>query len=411
MSALDPAPDSRRTRRARSTVKESAMETLATAETEAFAREGEIGRLRLTDIVKEFGQGDGTVRAVDDLELDIEPGEFVTLLGPSGCGKTTTLRMIAGFEEPTSGHIYLDDEDIVVQPPNKRPMAMVFQSYALFPHLSVRENVAYGLKLRRLPADRLAEEVDLALTSMNLLALAGRAPNQLSGGQQQRVALARAMVMKPKVLLFDEPLSNLDAKLRVQMRLEIRRLQKRLGITSVYVTHDQSEAMSMSDRIVVMNQGRIEQAATPDEIYRHPASVFVADFIGRANFLDADAVTVTQGADGRARARVRVLGRDVEVAAHPGCIVGERVTLLVRPESMRIAPVDVTDRAVDVVGDHGRVLSAVFYGEHVEYEVETEYGTVVVVVPDPSTESILAEGDAVTLDFVVHRAWLLPAPE
>ncbi|WP_093379634.1 ABC transporter ATP-binding protein [Flavimobilis marinus] len=383
--------------------------TQLTDSTEAFARHADIGRLRLTDIVKEFGQGQQTVRAVDELVLDIEPGEFITLLGPSGCGKTTTLRMIAGFEEPTSGHIFLDDDDIVVEPPNKRPMAMVFQSYALFPHLSVRENVAYGLTLRKMSGAALKEEVDLALTSMNLLGLADRAPNQLSGGQQQRVALARAMVMKPKVLLFDEPLSNLDAKLRVQMRLEIRRLQKRLGITSVYVTHDQTEAMSMSDRIVVMNAGRIEQAATPDEIYRHPASVFVADFIGRANFLDAEAVSVTPRADGHATARVRVLGRDVEVPAHPACVAGAGVTLLVRPESMRLAPVEVASPGDDVLGDHGRVLSVVFYGESVEYEVESEYGTVVVVVPDPSTESILAEGDAVSLSFNSERAWLLPA--
>ena len=387
------------------------MDTIATAETESFAAVGEVGRLRLTDLVKEFGTDRATVRAVDDVALEIEPGEFITLLGPSGCGKTTTLRMIAGFEEPTTGHIHLDGEDIVVQPPNKRPMAMVFQSYALFPHLSVRENVAYGLRLRKVPRAQLDEEVDLALTSMNLAALADRAPHQLSGGQQQRVALARAMVMKPKVLLFDEPLSNLDAKLRVQMRLEIRRLQRRLGITSVYVTHDQSEAMSMSDRIVVMNQGRIEQAATPDEIYRRPASVFVADFIGRANFLDAEAVTVVRDEEGGARARVRVLGRDVEVAAHPACEAGAGVTLLVRPESMRVEPVAVTGGGDDVVGDHGRVLSAVFYGENVEYEIETEYGTVVVVVPDPSVGEILAEGAAVTLDFTVSRAWLLPTGE
>lgn len=389
--------------------KESEMDMLDTPMTTAFAQDAEVGRLVLSGIVKEFASASSSFRAVDDLGLEIEPGEFITLLGPSGCGKTTTLRMIAGFEEPTRGHIHLDGEDIVVQPPNKRPMAMVFQSYALFPHLSVRENVSYGLKLRKMAASQLTEEVDLALTSMNLLGLADRAPNQLSGGQQQRVALARAMVMKPKVLLFDEPLSNLDAKLRVQMRLEIRRLQKRLGITSVYVTHDQSEAMSMSDRIVVMNAGRIEQAATPDEIYRHPQSVFVADFIGRANFLDAEALDVRVDEQGRARATVMVLGRHVEVPAHPDCRKGGQVTLLVRPESMRVAPVSVEAPKDDVVGDHGRVLSVVFYGENVEYEVESEYGTVIVVVPDPNTESILAEGAAVELNFKSERAWLLPA--
>ena len=243
------------------------------------------GRLELRDVVKVFSNRGKDVYAVHGVSLDIAPGEFVTLLGPSGCGKTTTLRMIAGFEDTTSGQVVLDGQNMVSLPPNKRPMSMVFQSYALFPHLSVRENIAYGLKLRHTKPEEIREQVEIALTSMNLNSLADRAPNELSGGQQQRVALARAMVMRPKVLLFDEPLSNLDAKLRVRMRLEIRRLQQRMGITSIYVTHDQAEAMTMSDRIVVMNAGTIEQVATPEEIYRRPASVFVADFIGRANFL------------------------------------------------------------------------------------------------------------------------------
>ncbi|MDN5963595.1 MAG: ABC transporter ATP-binding protein, partial [Actinomyces sp.] len=258
-----------------------------------------MGRLELVGLTKRFGEGAEAVTAVDAIDLVIEPGEFITLLGPSGCGKTTTLRMIAGFEDATSGRVLLDGEDMVVVPPNKRPMSMVFQSYALFPHMSVRDNVSYGLKLQRMPRAELEEAVDVALASMNLTSMADRAPAQLSGGQQQRVALARAMVVRPKVLLFDEPLSNLDAKLRVKMRTEIRRMQRRLGITSVYVTHDQSEAMAMSDRIVVMNSGRIEQVATPSEIYRHPASVFVADFVGRANFLDAK--VVDRLSSGRAR--------------------------------------------------------------------------------------------------------------
>ncbi|SPT54348.1 Spermidine/putrescine import ATP-binding protein PotA [Actinomyces bovis] len=210
------------------------------------------GHLQLQDVVKTFFNRGKEVNAVQGVNLDIAPGEFITFLGPSGCGKTTTLRMVAGFEDTTSGRVVLDDVDMVSLPPNKRPMSMVFQSYALFPHLSVRDNVAYGLKLRKLPAKEIDERVKVALTSMNLTALAGRAPNELSGGQQQRVALARAMVMRPKVLLFDEPLSNLDAKLRVRMRLEIRRLQQRMGITAIYVTHDQAEAMTMSDRIVVI---------------------------------------------------------------------------------------------------------------------------------------------------------------
>ncbi|NMC79785.1 MAG: ABC transporter ATP-binding protein, partial [Chloroflexi bacterium] len=226
------------------------------------------GNLSLEQVTKVFEQGQNEVRAVDDISLEVRGGEFLTLLGPSGCGKTTTLRLIAGFEFPTAGRIILDGKDMVNQPPNKRPMAMVFQSYALFPHLNVFDNVAYGLRLRRMRENEIREAVEIALHMMNLVDLEKRSPNQLSGGQQQRVALARAMVMKPKLLLFDEPLSNLDAKLRAQMRTEIRHLQQRLGITSIYVTHDQVEAMSLSDRIVVMNQGHIEQVGTPEEIYQ-----------------------------------------------------------------------------------------------------------------------------------------------
>jgi len=232
------------------------------------------GKLVLTNLIKEFGNGAEKVRAVDNLSLTIEPGEFVTLLGPSGCGKTTTLRMIAGFETPTSGAIVLDGKDLASLSPDKRPMGMVFQSYALFPHMSVFENVAYGLRVKHMAKDQIRSEVGEVLKIMNLEHLANRAPNQLSGGQQQRVALARAMVIKPKVLLFDEPLSNLDAKLRAQMRIEIRSIQRKLGITSIFVTHDQDEAMALSDRIVVMRNAVVEQSGTPDEIYRRPSSVF-----------------------------------------------------------------------------------------------------------------------------------------
>ncbi|MGV8845458.1 ABC transporter ATP-binding protein [Tessaracoccus sp.] len=361
------------------------------------------GRLLLRGLTKEFGNGSDKVVAVDAIDLDIEPGEFVTLLGPSGCGKTTTLRMIAGFEDPTGGQVLLDDVNMIDTPPNKRPMAMVFQSYALFPHLKVRDNVAYGLKIRRTPAAQLKEEVALALESMNLTALANRAPNQLSGGQQQRVALARAMVMKPRVLLFDEPLSNLDAKLRERMRIEIRRLQRHLGITSVYVTHDQAEAMSMSDRIVVMNGGRVEQAASPDVIYRQPASVFVADFIGRANFLEVKREDTLEGG----RARVAVLGHSVEVPAHPDAASSADVVLLLRPESIRLRGVD-RRAGEELDGHEGRVLFSVFYGDHVEYEVETEHGTITAVVADPNVDAIHQDGEHVEVSFNAERAWLLP---
>ncbi|MDR1265665.1 MAG: ABC transporter ATP-binding protein, partial [Propionibacteriaceae bacterium] len=332
------------------------------------------GHLELVGLRKTFQTKKSTFQALGGIELDIAPGEFITLLGPSGCGKTTTLRIIAGFETPSQGDVVLDGASVIAVTPDKRPMAMVFQSYALFPHMSVKDNVAYGLKLKKLPAAELADQVGQALESMGLTQLGDRAPAQLSGGQQQRVALARAMVMRPKVLLFDEPLSNLDAKLRVQMRSEIRRLQQSLGITAVYVTHDQDEAMSLSDRIVVMNQGLIEQAARPFEIYRRPASVFVADFIGRANFLP---VAEARPA-GAGQSRATVLGQDYLTAAADNATTGQSV-LLVRPESIRLA----ASAEPSISGRVGRVVSAVFYGQSVEYRVQTTTGAITAVVPDP----------------------------
>lgn len=367
------------------------------------------GALQLIDIVKTFGAGNNEVTAVDHVNLDIAPGEFITLLGPSGCGKTTTLRMIAGFENATSGKVMLDGENMVSLPPNRRPMSMVFQSYALFPHLNVRQNVQYGLKLKKLPKAQMDEEVDVALTAMNLTNLADRAPNQLSGGQQQRVALARAMVMKPKVMLFDEPLSNLDAKLRVKMRQEIRHLQRRLGITSIYVTHDQSEAMSLSDRIVVMNSGRIEQIATPEEIYRRPASVFVADFVGRANFVPAKISATLSEAnmavenDKGVPVQVETLHQTAQVHAHPDALQAKSTTLLIRPESIHLQRLTAEENAACI----GTILAAVFYGETVEYEVDTAFGTLVCVSADPDERDILKEGERVSVSFESERAWLL----
>ena len=367
------------------------------------------GRLSLVELTKTFSNTVSDVTAVDHINLDIRPGEFITLLGPSGCGKTTTLRMIAGFEDATSGQVMLDGENMVVVPPNRRPMSMVFQSYALFPHLSVRENVAYGLRLRKKSAEEIKEEVDIALAAMNLTAMADRAPSQLSGGQQQRVALARAMVVRPKVLLFDEPLSNLDAKLRVKMRVEIRRMQKRLGISSVYVTHDQSEAMAMSDRIVVMNSGRIEQVDTPEEIYLHPASVFVADFVGRANFVPAKAQEV--GEDGMAE--IEALGQKIRVHSSEGAKEavreGKETVVLVRPESMRIQTTD--EKPATLTGSLGQVVTSIIYGETVEYEIETEFGSLVCVVSDPRAEDLLEEGQYVRLGIEAEKAWLLPSGE
>jgi iron(III) transport system ATP-binding protein len=311
--------------------------------------------LRLVDLTKEFASYDqpsGRVVAVSSVYLEVEKGELVTLLGPSGCGKTTLLRMIAGFEDPTRGDIYFGQQRVNDVAPNQRNAAMVFQSYALFPHLDVMENVAFGLRLQRLSTAQLKERVGRVLSLVGLEGLERRATSQLSGGQQQRVALARAIVMEPSILLFDEPLSNLDAKLREQMRIEIRQLQQRLGTTSVYVTHDQAEAMSMSDRIVVMNQGRVEQVGPPLEIYARPRNRFVADFIGKVNFLVGEAA-----GPGQVRVLDRVLAVD-DLALRPA---GSRVIVAIRPE------------AISLVQDGGQftgtIARATFLGGIVEYAV------------------------------------------
>ena len=268
--------------------------------------------------------------AVNNISLDIAPGEFITLLGPSGCGKTTTLRMIAGFESPDAGEIYLGDEAINTLTPNKRDTAMVFQSYALFPHMNIFDNIAYGLKLRKFSSAEIKDKVFGMMDLVGLTGMENRYTNQLSGGQQQRVALARALVVEPGVLLFDEPLSNLDAKLRVQMRTEIRRIQQQLGITAVYVTHDQSEAMSISDQIILMKSGVIAQMGSPMEIYYKPNSEFGADFIGECNFLkgkvvsSGNNVTLVQLPEGQAKGssdKIYEPGSEVEIVVRPEAIL------------------------------------------------------------------------------------------
>ena len=270
--------------------------------------------------------------------------------------------------------------------------------------MSVYENVAYGLKIKKLPAKQIEQEVGFALATMSLEFLANRAPNQLSGGQQQRVALARAMVMRPKVLLFDEPLSNLDAKLRSQMRIEIRQLQQRLGITSIFVTHDQDEAMSISDRIVVMRNARIEQVGEPAEIYRHPKTVFVADFIGRSNFLTVEKI---QSKTKSGKIAIKVLGKNMEVDAHEDAVTASNPVLLIRPESIRIKRSHSKNQ--EASGTQGRVLNVVFYGAHVEYEIETEKGNLVAVVSDPKHDEIVPVGQMAEFSFDENRAWLLPS--
>jgi iron(III) transport system ATP-binding protein len=305
--------------------------------------------------------------------------------------------MIAGFEFPNSGNIYLDGQEINNLPPHKRDMSMVFQSYAIFPHLNVYENVAYGLKVARLPKKEVQERVAKTLDLVELTGYEKRAPNQLSGGQQQRVALARALVMEPKVLLMDEPLSNLDAKLREQMRSEIRRIQQLINITSVYVTHDQVEAMTISDRIVIMNEGRIEQIGTPIEIYRHPQSRFVADFIGRANFIPG---VVQSQQDGQLT--VNLMGRTLEVAAaEDEYTEGTEVTVVVRPEMMVLNP---------AAGAHvdGIVRRASYLGDVVEYDVAVGEQQLSLVETDPRHLTIYPEGEAVQIGFLQDCLYVLP---
>ena len=323
--------------------------------------------------------------AVKDTSLDIEPGSFVTLLGPSGCGKTTTLRMIAGFESPDEGEIYLGDEPINELTPNKRDTAMVFQSYALLPHYNVFDNVAYGLKLRKVPKDEIRERVMRILDLVELTGMEARMTNQLSGGQQQRVALARALVIEPSVLLFDEPLSNLDAKLRVSMRTEIRRIQQEVGITAIYVTHDQSEAMALSDKIIIMNKGVVAQMGTPQEIYYHPVSEFVADFIGEANFLKGK-MTGKEGG----LAELLIEGNPLMVEAAEHMEAGNDYTLVLRPEAASLA---------DEGGLPCEVVLSCFMGSYQNYHVKVGNTLVKLEEHNPKNKKIYQVGDRCALVF------------
>lgn len=345
--------------------------------------------LRLENISKIFPPRGGVVEvtAVNQVSLDIEKGELVTLLGPSGCGKTTTLRMIAGFEFPTDGKIFLDGEEINSLPPHKREMSMVFQSYAIFPHLNVFENIAYGLKVRHESKAQITERVNRVLDLVHLDGYGDRGPNQLSGGQQQRVALARALVMEPKVLLMDEPLSNLDAKLREEMRTEIRRIQQTLNITSVYVTHDQIEAMTLSDRIVVMNEGVIDQIGSPTEIYRYPKSRFVADFIGRVNFVPGR----VQKQVGNSM-NVEVFGRAMTLTGvRDSFSAGQSVVLIIRPEMITING--------DENAYPGVIRRAVYLGNVIEYDIEIGGQVVTAAESDPAKLIIYSEGEKVAVSF------------
>ena len=331
--------------------------------------------------------------AVKNADLEIAPGSFVTLLGPSGCGKTTTLRMIAGFESPDEGEIYLGGEPINALTPNKRDTAMVFQSYALLPHYNIFDNVAYGLKLRKLDKATIKEKVTNILKLVGLEGMEARMTNQLSGGQQQRVALARALVLEPGVLLFDEPLSNLDAKLRVSMRTEIRRIQQEAGITAIYVTHDQSEAMALSDQIIIMEKGVVAQIGTPQEIYYHPASEFVADFIGEANFLRGELVE-KKGDQGV----VTVEGNQVAVQGVQGIDLGRPCTLVLRPESAVLAEAGQLPC---------KVIVSCFMGSYQNYHVMV--GSTLVKITDfnPKNKKIYQVGDTAWVAFEKENVHVL----
>lgn len=331
--------------------------------------------------------------AVNDVNLDIKEGEFVTLLGPSGCGKTTILRMVAGFESPDEGDIYIGNDAVNHLTPDKRDTAMVFQSYALLPHLNIFDNVAYGLKLRKFSKEEIEKKVLGILELVELGGMEARMINQLSGGQQQRVALARALVIEPSVLLFDEPLSNLDAKLRVTMRTEIRKIQQRVGITAIYVTHDQSEAMALSDRIIIMEKGVVAQIGTPEQIYYHPSSKFVADFIGEANFLEGKVDKIEKGSiTFDVNGTEFIQHTDFEVK------VGETRTLVLRPESITLE-------------DSGKipceVILSIFMGSYHYYQVKVGESIIKIQIFNPKNKKVYKEGDKCYMAFASNNIHIL----
>lgn len=339
-----------------------------------------MSEVRIEHVFKRFGD----VTAVSDFDLTVKDGEFVSLLGPSGCGKTTSLRMIAGFERATEGEIYIGDHCVsshiknTFVPPEKRDIGMVFQSYAVWPHMTVTENVAYPLKIQKVPKEERAARVAEMLKLVHLDEYGSRYPHQLSGGQQQRVALARALVMRPGLLLLDEPLSNLDAKLRESMRFEISSIQKELGITVIYVTHDQSEAMTMSDRVVVMSRGVIQQIGTPYEIYRNPANKMVADFIGLVNFVEGE----VQGD------RVYISGTCVSFPNTSG-ITGS-ATIAVRPENITMSR---TSGTIE-----GTLVHRFYLGDAVDYRVQCKHHVIRVIVKGAELKEF-TDGEKVYLDF------------
>lgn len=346
-----------------------------------------MAQVNLKNITKYFG----SFKAIDNLTLEINDGEFFTLLGPSGCGKTTTMRVVAGFIDPQEGDVYFEDKRMNSVPAHKRNTGMVFQDYALFPNMSIYDNVAYGLKARKESKKDIDRKVNAMLEKVELGGLTRRYPNALSGGQQQRVALARALVIEPEVLLMDEPLSNLDAKLRINMREVIKRLQKEVGITTIFVTHDQEEAVSVSDRVAVMRQGCIEQIGSPMDVYRNPANRFVAGFIGSANLIEARVVSSNNGKD---MAVLDIDGEEIQVSNTKK--LSSNVLCCLRPEEIYI--VDGNDEGVNTL--KGRVVSVMFMGSMVKYRIQAFEGIELKVEKQNIDDSgIKSVGQEVTLNI------------
>jgi len=354
-------------------------------------------QLTISGLAKRFGD----VAAIDNLNLEIKEGELISLLGPSGCGKTTTLRCIAGFEQPDEGQIMFDNKDIIGLAPERRNIGMVFQSYALFPHMTVRQNLNFGLEMRSIGGAEAEERIGRAIDAVQLTGMTDRYPQQLSGGQQQRVALARALVIEPSILLLDEPLANLDAKLREEMRFFIKSLQKRVGITTVYVTHDQGEAMVISDRIVVMFNGVIAQMGDPTTIYSRPASKKVAGFIGQSNFIDG----TCKGQDDASHYTIETSLGDIICLSGDERAQGERVTIVVRPEVIKLeAEKPDADRMNSLPG---KVEDRFSLGNFAGYKVACADGSVFLVQEEPWTE--FGVGDHIWCSFAADKTWLIQA--
>jgi ABC-type Fe3+/spermidine/putrescine transport system ATPase subunit len=356
--------------------------------------------IKLVDIVKRFG----TLEAVSHVSLDIRDGELFTLLGPSGCGKTTILRLVGGFHKPDHGRIYFGDKEVSSLAPYERNIGMVFQNYALWPHMTIENNIAYGLKLKKFSSSEIAEKISRAMKLVNLTGLENRYPGQLSGGQQQRVALARALVLNPDVLLLDEPLSNLDAKIRIQVRAEIRKLQKDLGITTIYVTHDQEEALTLSDRIAVVNLGKLQQLGSPRDLYERPENPFVADFIGINNLIPGEIQEMNAGGMWmKADTKVGVLLCAYRDRFKPG----DRCTICVRPETASVGRSEEAQNGFNQIT--GKVSFAYYIGNTIRYDVEVNGDHPFKVdVQNPWEHQLYSIGEKVYVSFPIEQTLGIP---